>query len=33
MQEFLKLKKVAGKGSPLRIESIDSEGRKEELSL
>jgi len=33
MQEFLKLKKVAGKGSPLRIESIDSEGHKEELSL
>jgi saccharopine dehydrogenase (NAD+, L-lysine-forming) len=33
MQEFLKLRKVAGKGSPLRIESIDSEGHKEELSL
>jgi len=33
MQEFLKLKKVTGKGSPLRIESIDSEGHREELSL
>ena len=33
MQEFLKLKKVTGKGSPLRIESVDSEGHKEELSL
>lgn len=33
MQEFLKLKKVTGKGSPLRIESIDADGHKEELSL
>jgi saccharopine dehydrogenase (NAD+, L-lysine-forming) len=33
MQEFLKLGKVTGKGSPLRIESIDAEGHREELSL
>jgi saccharopine dehydrogenase (NAD+, L-lysine-forming) len=33
MQEYLKLEKVGGKGSPLTIESIDSKGNVEALTL
>ncbi|MFX1562555.1 MAG: saccharopine dehydrogenase family protein [Promethearchaeota archaeon] len=33
MQEYLKLEKISGKGSPLLIESIDAEGKIEHLSL